>query len=485
MQTFSIYSLNEVYVSSLTESKEDKKRPGVLKTVEGVFAEVNEKNRNGRRYSRKLWDNVLKGDYVKEMLNNRTLFGEAEHPSDRSEISLPNVSHVITDLKLTPEGKVMGKADILDTPAGKILNTLIEYGANIGISSRGMGTINESPDGEMWVDENNYMFVTFDFVPMPSVKIARPPVREGVEVTSMPDLKECLTSQIKSASSAEIPIIEKVLCQISQEPIFETLHHILEERKGLTEDPTLLTEITHLRNREKDLLSTVERLSEDLKKAEMSSAYIHDEFSKIKSRLLSEHESIKKENDVLKESLLRSKTSFIHVQAENEQLQAVRKDFESIQEQLKEVLKSVDGSDLKVLGETIFTYSSTIEKQKNLLQEMNTRYSELGEKTQKYVSRNEQLVGYVVELASRLTGASKKEISDKLKPMFTLDDIVPAESKWQKPVVEVKSPQSKVKPPQKLEEALFLDNILNSADKKQPPSKFDSRLVNLITSIRK
>ena len=75
----------------------DKKPANVLKRIQGVLSDF-KSNRNGRIYPRELWENVLNSDYVKEMIESHGLVGELDHPEERLEISLQNVSHVINDM---------------------------------------------------------------------------------------------------------------------------------------------------------------------------------------------------------------------------------------------------------------------------------------------------------------------------------------------------------------------------------------------------
>ena len=142
------------------------KPANVLKRIQGVLSDF-KSNRNGRIYPRELWENVLNSDYVKEMIESHGLVGELDHPEERLEISLQNVSHVINDMWIEGD-QVVGTIDILPTPSGKIVSELLDYGTDIGISSRGAGSV--GPDN---VVDPDYQFVTFDFVARPSCEAAR------------------------------------------------------------------------------------------------------------------------------------------------------------------------------------------------------------------------------------------------------------------------------------------------------------------------
>lgn len=154
--------------TEFTESAEKPK--GVLKVVTGPVADF-KPNRNGRTYPRKLWEKVVNSEYVKEMIDSKTLFGEADHPAERTELSLQNVSHSINKLWIDDEKQqVWAEMHILPTPLGEMISNLIDYGSKIGVSSRGAGSVNA--DGT--VNPDDYQFFTFDLVARPSVAAARP-----------------------------------------------------------------------------------------------------------------------------------------------------------------------------------------------------------------------------------------------------------------------------------------------------------------------
>ena len=147
---------------------------GVLRRIQGPVAEWGSLNRNSRLYSEQLWDNVLSSSYVKEQLSYHTLYGESGHPQDRYEVDFGRVTHSITNLWKVPEkNQIYATIEILDTPMGRIINTLYEAGGIIGYSSRAGGKLIQKKD-HVLVDEKTYNFITFDAVPYPSVISARP-----------------------------------------------------------------------------------------------------------------------------------------------------------------------------------------------------------------------------------------------------------------------------------------------------------------------
>ncbi len=132
--------------------------------IKGVFMQSEMKNRNGRMYPHQILESEVKR-YNKEYVNQRRAFGELGHPEGPT-VNLERVSHMIT--KLTPNGKdFIGEAKIMDTPYGKIVKNLIDEGAKLGVSSRGMGSL-ESRQGMQVVKDDFYLATAADIVADPS-----------------------------------------------------------------------------------------------------------------------------------------------------------------------------------------------------------------------------------------------------------------------------------------------------------------------------
>ena len=132
--------------------------------IRGVFMQADIKNRNGRVYPVETLAKEVKR-YTSEFINKKRAFGELGHP-DGPTVNLERVSHMITSLK--PEGKnFVGEAKIMDTPYGKIVKNLIDEGAQLGVSSRGMGSIQQS-QGRNVVGRDFYLATAADIVADPS-----------------------------------------------------------------------------------------------------------------------------------------------------------------------------------------------------------------------------------------------------------------------------------------------------------------------------
>ena len=164
-------------VESLDSIPDSECNPNVvLCTIEGPLSDFSVGTRNDRWYTKELWEKVFASEEFKELLETKTLFGEADHPmeiEDRSEVHYDNVSHAVRDPYIDNENNcVMGKVDILDTPSGRILYTFVKYGSILGVSSRGTGDLIER-NGRIEVDPDTYTFYAWDIVHMPSNKKAR------------------------------------------------------------------------------------------------------------------------------------------------------------------------------------------------------------------------------------------------------------------------------------------------------------------------
>ena len=132
--------------------------------IRGVFLQSDLRNRNGRVYPKDILEKEVKR-YNAEFINKKRAFGELGHP-DGPTVNLERVSHMIT--KLYPDGQnFIGEAKIMNTPYGKIVKGLIDEGAQLGVSSRGMGSL-ETRGGANYVKDDFYLATAADIVADPS-----------------------------------------------------------------------------------------------------------------------------------------------------------------------------------------------------------------------------------------------------------------------------------------------------------------------------
>jgi hypothetical protein len=149
-------------VEFLTEAKKD---GGKNYFIEGIFMQANKKNRNGRIYPTEVLQKEAKR-YTEEFIVKKRAFGELGHP-DGPTVNLERVSHMIEELEEVDQN-FMGRSKILDTPYGKIVKSLIDEGAQLGVSSRGMGSLKSGKDGISEVQGDFYLATAADIVADPS-----------------------------------------------------------------------------------------------------------------------------------------------------------------------------------------------------------------------------------------------------------------------------------------------------------------------------
>ena len=177
--------------------------------IEGVFMQSNKKNRNGRIYEKKTMEKAVEKYMVEQVRTGRAV-GELNHPEGPT-VNLDKVSHKITDLHWQGND-VVGKASILKTPMGKIVEGLLEGGVKLGVSSRGMGSL-VSKNGAQYVGDD-FMLSTVDIVQDPSAPSAFVNgVMEGVEwvwdngLIRQQDI-EIIETEIKSALRKDLQDVE-------------------------------------------------------------------------------------------------------------------------------------------------------------------------------------------------------------------------------------------------------------------------------------
>lgn len=142
---------------------ESKTKPGVFE-VEGVMQRATAKNQNGRVYSKAILEREMK-KYMQEFVKNGNAYGELDHP-ESPVVSLKNASHIVKDLWWNGDD-LMGKVELLNTPAGNIVKEIIKAGHTIGISSRGTGSVQQTNEGNLEV-QPDFELVCWDFVSNPS-----------------------------------------------------------------------------------------------------------------------------------------------------------------------------------------------------------------------------------------------------------------------------------------------------------------------------
>jgi hypothetical protein len=196
MKLITEYTENDT-LQCIIEKKEDGEKNYV---IEGVFAQADQKNRNGRVYPKAIMEAAV-GKYDKEQIQKNRAVGELNHPEGPT-VNLDKVSHRITEMKFSGND-VVGKAQILDTPMGKIVKGLLDGGVQLGVSTRGMGSL-EQRNGAMVV-KDDFILSTVDIVQDPSAPDAFVNgIMEGVDWVwdngvLKPQVIEQMETEIKNA----------------------------------------------------------------------------------------------------------------------------------------------------------------------------------------------------------------------------------------------------------------------------------------------
>ena len=201
-----ISEFTEHDIECIVEAKENGEKSYV---IEGVFAQADQKNRNGRVYPKAIMERAV-NKYVTDQVSTKRAVGELNHPEGPT-VNLDKVSHLITDLRF--EGNnVVGRAQILDTPMGKIVKGLLEGGVQLGVSTRGMGSL-EQRNGVMYV-KDDFILSTVDIVQDPSAPDAFVNgIMEGVDWVwnngiLEPQVIEEMETEIKQAPKAIQPEVQ-------------------------------------------------------------------------------------------------------------------------------------------------------------------------------------------------------------------------------------------------------------------------------------
>ena len=169
-----IAEFTENNLEVLTEDKDNGEK---TYAIEGIFMQANQKNRNGRIYPRDVM-NAAVSKYVNDQVSKGRACGELNHPEGPT-VNLDKVSHKIESLQWEGDD-VVGKATILETPMGKIVKGLLDGGVNLGVSTRGMGSLKNGNDA--MIVQKDFMLNAVDIVQDPSAPSAFVNgVMEGVE----------------------------------------------------------------------------------------------------------------------------------------------------------------------------------------------------------------------------------------------------------------------------------------------------------------
>ena len=238
-------------------SQEEMTQRHILGRLYGPIATFGDSTRNGRFYNKDLWTKALSDDIFLEKVANKSLFLELEHPTDRDQIDMKQACACIPQVPKIIGNDLYAVIDILDTPNGRILKTLVDYGFRPGISSRGSGDVNANDE----VDPETFYLETWDVVSLPAVKKARLNVCESYD--GKKSLKHALKEALEKSSEEDQKIMKNTLNNMNidvEENLTEASGHA-----RLLPTPANIEDIPEIFDDEFDVYDDVlENLEEDV-----------------------------------------------------------------------------------------------------------------------------------------------------------------------------------------------------------------------------
>lgn len=269
------------FVESVLDIVEDNRGGSGCMKVRGRFQAADMKNANGRIYPSALWERVLQEDRVKNMIESRRMLGCVEHPSS-GQTHLSNVSHIITGLQ-RKGNEIIGEAEILNTPSGLIIQELLRRKVPVGISSRGKGT-SSLRNGAEYVNPDDFILESFDFVYKPSTPEAFPQLQESVLEGTTFDRNTPMSAKIDTIKKYDVragEIAESANGDIKVADLHKLLTECQQMRSNLPEIVSVLEE-SEAKKQDEYIQSVASKLEEAHEKliAKMDKVYSGSDLSR-------------------------------------------------------------------------------------------------------------------------------------------------------------------------------------------------------------
>lgn len=430
----------------------DKNGKAILGRLKGPCADFLSPTRNGRLYSEELWEKVFKDDIITEYFNNGGIFGELGHP-DREEVDLEKVAICMPNPPEKDEnGHLIGIFDILDTPCGRVLKTLCDYGYKLGISSRGSGDVEMDVDGNESVTPDTYKLSAFDIVTLPAVKEARLDlVNESLNRTRKP-LTEALQETISSSTENEQKIMVEALNDLSIDYLPEASAKAVDIDKVPNEDANtvsnavddgnskLVEELQNALEAKLDLEGQVTTLQEKLSVCYAKEKTITEELGHVKTSLSDITKRAKKVKpletriSVLNEQLDNTARSLKEAQNDlastreemSGKLNSLEENLSSTRSKLSRVLKesasykkSAEQEIAQLRGEVAELKNESLAKHKEYQKKLSSANTLL----EKYKRITKDTVNRYIDSKASIIGVSGNDIRNRLDEKYSLNDI--------------------------------------------------------------
>lgn len=443
-------------------SADEQNKRGILGRLMGVIADTVNPTRNERLYSKSLWEKVFANPIMKEKIANRAVFGELCHPFDgREEVDPEKIAICLAELpQENDKGELVGIFDILNTPCGKILKTLCDYGTNIGISSRGSGETFLNSDGVEEVDPDSYDCVGWDAVFVPGVKNARLKyVTESLDSKSSPSLVESLNSLVENASTDDRKVMtetidelnincstnngdaddidaktENIVADDDGTDVVKDLQKVLKEKKELEATVAKLQEklsVCYTKETERGDLAekyqqSVKGLSEATKVNEALKKRLSLMTEKLKTQTAKLEEQTKTLNAVEKQLTeskeivsQRQRTLTENAQKNESMIKTLRASVRTLREQASST-KAESDRQIKQLQEDIERTKTDLANERSAHSRKLTKANEL---TEKYKTVAKYAIGKYIDSQAIRLGVKSDEIKNRLPDGYSFDDI--------------------------------------------------------------
>ena len=442
--------------------KSSEKRKGVLGTLEGICADCIHATRNGRLYPNSVWEVAFNDPIVQEHFKAGGIFGQLGHPKEGQTENEEFNSIAICmpePPKKRSDGKLVGRWDILDTPNGRILKCLCDYGYKIGISSRAEGDVDTDWDGNESVQPEGFEFKAFDAVLLPAVKEAR----LNLITESLDKKKGSLKKALKESIDASNDVDKAVMLRTLEDLGIDYIEPA--ENEGAQEDDVavavetddaassgadLVDDLQSALKEISDLKMQVIDLNEKISVGEAKEMRLLNQINKLQIALKTERDSAKR-TDAMKSqigtmksqiddmSLERSrseklaesyKTKLISVRSEMNNLKEAAKVSDSkikaLQSKVKELQESSQSSKRKD-QDLIESLQNEIVELKRDSQLKHSQYTqklkESKEQSKKYQKLAKTAVDKYIECKSDALGISPESVKSRLNESFTLLDV--------------------------------------------------------------
>ena len=432
-----------------SSAKVSSKGTAILGRLTGPCADTINPTRNGRKYSNELWEKVFKDPLVQEQFSNGGIFGEMNHPADRDEVDLTQVCVCMPEPpKKNDKGELIASWDILDTPNGRILKTLCDYGYKLGISSRGSGEIETDYDGNESVDPDSYQLNAWDIVLIPAVKAARLDyVTESVN--NKKTLKQALVESLNSANDSDRKIMEETLDNLHIE-IGQEDEKSSDDIKAVDNNEAIVEELQNSTKQVQTLQKKVISLQEKLSVSYAEESKKQEEIVKLRTTIQKLSEDVKKKealqnqvrklNDKISEFDKKTQELNKQLEAYEAQYQKGRKDYTVLNESIQIREREIEAlkSRITALNKKNAALSKErADKEKELTENLETLKKDSAQKTNQYSQKldsanklvekykkiaNTAVDKYIQSEAIKI-GVTPEEVKNRLPQSYTFKDI--------------------------------------------------------------